>query len=280
MVEALRQTQVAGVTTNIDYLVSVISHQAFQEAEFDTGFIEYHQADLSPGNEPAPPEILSLAALYQVLRRACLAGENAAISADPTSPWWATDSWRLNLLDEEHFRFHDGVREHEVGVTVAGKRHNTDPYPSAENNIPGQSGNDYVVRTGGKVIRSSGRLEPDSRLVAMLDNTQWRTAVVEDHEHLIIFGPDHTYRLKRVTDTGYSSEEEASGTLISPMPGRVMEVMAAEGQQVKKGDALLVLEAMKIEHIIAAPHDGTVHSLHYRTGDMVEEGVELLLLTD
>ena len=37
---------------------------------------------------------------------------------------------------------------------------------------------------------------------------------------------------------------------------------------------------MKIEHIIAAPHDGTVHSLHYRTGDMVEEGVELLLLTD
>ena len=114
----------------------------------------------------------------------------------------------------------------------------------------------------------------------MLDNTQWRAAVVEDHEHLIIFGPDHTYRLKRVTDTGYSSEEEASGTLISPMPGRVMEVMAAEGQQVKKGDALLVLEAMKIEHIIAAPHDGTVHSLHYRTGDMVEEGVELLLLTD
>ena len=280
MVEALRQTQVAGVTTNIDFLASVISHQAFQEAEFDTGFIERHQADLSPGNEPALPEILSLAALYQVLRRTCLAGENAAISADPTSPWWATDSWRLNLLDEEHFRFHDGIREHEVGVTVAGKRHITDPYHSTENNKPAQSGNDYLIRAGGKLIRSSGRLEPDRGLVAMLDNTQWRAAVVEDHEHLIIFDPDHTYRLKQVTDTGYSSEEEASGTLISPMPGRVIEVMAAAGQQVKKGDALLILEAMKIEHIIAAPHDGTVQSLHYQADDMVGEGVELLVLAD
>ena len=280
MVEALRQTQVAGVTTNIDFLASVISHQAFQEAEFDTSFIQRHQADLSPGNEPAPPEILSLAALYQVLRRTCLTGENAAISADPTSPWWATDSWRLNLLEEEHFRFHDGIREHEVGVTVAGKRHITDPYPSAENDNPGQSGNDYLIRTGGKVIRSSGRLEPDHGLVTMLDNTQWRAAVVEDHEYLILFDPDHTCRLKRVTDTGYSSEEETSGNLISPMPGRVIEVMTAEGQQVKRGDALLILEAMKIEHIIAAPHDGTVQSLHYRADDMVGEGVELLVLTD
>ena len=280
MVEALRQTQVAGVTTNIDFLASIISHQAFQAAEFDTGFIERHQADLSPGNEPASPEILSLAALYQVLQRTCLAGENAAISADPTSPWWATDSWRLNLVEEEHFRFHDGVREHEVGVTVAGKRHFTDPYPSTENNKPGHSGNDCLIRTGGKVIRACGRLEPDRGLVAMLDNTQWRTAVVEDHEHLIIFNSDQTYRLKQVTDTGYSSEEEASGTLISPMPGRVIEVMAAAGQQVKKGDALLILEAMKIEHIIAAPHDGTVQSLHYRTDDMVDEGVELLVLAE
>ena len=236
--------------------------------------------DLRMCNVRPDPNLCSLAALYQVLRRTCLAGENAAISADPTSPWWATDSWRLNLLDEEHFRFHDGIREHEVGVTVAGKRHITDPYHSTENNNLGQSGNDYLIRTGNKVIRACGRLEPDRGLLAMLDNTQWRTAVVEDHEHLIIFDPDHTYRLKQVTDTGYSSEEEASGTLISPMPGRVIEVMAAAGQQVKKGDALLILEAMKIEHIIAAPHDGTVQSLHYQADDMVGEGVELLVLAD
>ena len=280
MLGALHQTQVAGITTNIDFLNSVISHQAFQGAEFDTGFIERHQSDLFPDKEPVPPDILSQAALYQVLRRTSLADRNAATSVDPTSPWWETDCWRLNLIDEEYFRFHDGVREHEVGVAVAGERHITDPCSSDGNNKPGQSGIDYVIRTGDKIFQASGTLEPDSGLAAILDNTQRRADVVEDHEHVIIFASGHTYRLKRVIDTGYSSEEEVSGNLISPMPGRVIEVMTTEGQQVKKGDALLVLEAMKIEHIITAPHDGTVQSLHYRADDMVREGVELLVLTD
>ncbi len=62
------------------------------------------------------------------------------------------------------------------------------------------------------------------------------------------------------------------------MPGAIIEVMVEAGQQVNKGDTLLVLEAMKIEHTISAPHDGTVQALHYQAGDMVEEGVELLRL--
>ena len=278
MLGALRRTQVAGVITNIDFLGSVISHQAFQEADFDTGFIELYQGDLFPDKEPVSPDILSLVALYQVLRRTSLAGQYAAASGDPTSPWWETDSWRLNLVDEEYFRFHDGVREHEVGVTAAVRCYINGLGTSTGNNKPGQSGNDYVIRTGGRIFRAFGKLEPDSGLAAILDNTQRRACVVEDNEHLIIFDSGHTYRLKQVTGTSHSSEEETSGNLISPMPGRVIEVMATEGQQVKKGDALLVLEAMKIEHIIAAPHDGTVQSLHYRADDMVREGVELLSL--
>ena len=278
MLGALRRTQVAGVITNIDFLGAVISHQAFQEADFDTGFIELYQGDLFPDKEPVSPDILSLAALYQVLRCTSLAGQYAAASGDPTSPWWETDSWRLNLVDEEYFRFHDGVREHEVGITAAGRCYINGLETSTGNNEPGQSGNDYVIRTGGRMFRASGKLEPDSGLAAILDNTQRRACVVEDNEHLIILDSGHTYRLKQVTGTSHSSEEEISGNLISPMPGRVIEVMATEGQQVKKGDALLVLEAMKMEHIIAAPHDGTVQSLHYRADDMVDEGVELLSL--
>ena len=117
-------------------------------------------------------------------------------------------------------------------------------------------------------------------MTAILDNTQRHADVVEDHEHLIVFAAGNTYRLKRISDFNYSSGEETSGNLISPMPGTVIEVMASEGQPVKKGETLLVLEAMKIEHTIVAPHDGTVQSLHYRTGDMVDEGVELLVLAD
>ena len=115
-------------------------------------------------------------------------------------------------------------------------------------------------------------------MTAILDNMQRRADVVEEHEHLVIFDAGHSYRLKHAPDSDHSSEEEAPGSLISAMPGRVVEVMVSEGQQVKKGDALLVLEAMKIEHIIAAPHDGTVQSLHYHEGELVEEGMQLLVL--
>ena len=144
----------------------------------------------------------------------------------------------------------------------------------------GQTGRAYIISVNGQSIQASGRLETDGSLTAILDGTQRRIDVAEDHDHLVIFDSGNTCRLKRLSDGGHSTEEEAAGNLISPMPGTVIEVMTSEGQQVKKGDALLVLEAMKIEHVIAAPHDGTVQSLHYRAGDMVEEGVELLVLAD
>ena len=267
MLEALRQILVAGVTTNIDFLTSVISHKAFQAADFDTGFIDRYLAELVPEKAPASPGVLALAALYQALRRDSRSRREAATSDDPASPWWATDNWRPNLVEEEHFSFQDSAREHEVGIAVAGNRCE-------------HSERDYVIRTGGQVMRASGRLEADGRLTATLDGTQRRTDVVEDHDHLVLFEAGNTCRLKRLSDGSHSTEEEATGSLISPMPGTIIEVMAGEGQQVRKGDTLLVLEAMKIEHTIVAPHDGTVQALHYRAGDMVEEGVELLALAE
>ena len=267
MIEALRQIRVAGVTTNIDFLTSVISHEAFQAADFDTGFINRYLAELVPEKAPPDPDILALAALYQALRRDSRSCREAATSDDPTSPWWATDNWRPNLVEEEHFSFHDGTGEYEVGIAVTGNRRE-------------HSERDYVIRTGGQVMRASGRLEADSGLTAIMDTAQRRVDVVEDHDHLVIFEAGNTCRLKQLSDGGHSTEEEATGNLISPMPGTIIEVMASEGQQVSKGDTLLVLEAMKIEHTIVAPHDGTVQTLHYQAGDMVEEGVELLVLAE
>ena len=280
MHEALSQTQIAGVTTNINFLGSVISHEAFQAAELDTGFIGRHQATLLPNTGTIDTDIPVLAALYKVLQRERLANEHAASSPDPTSPWRATDNWRLNLVEEERFRFHDGAGEYEVRIAASGARYITEPRPATESNKPEYSGDEYVIRIGDQIIHASGNLDRDGRLTAILDNTQRHITVVEDHAQLVIFHAGRTHRLERVSDTFHSSEEETTGNLISPMPGRIIEVMTTAGQQVKKGDALLVLEAMKMEHIITAPHDGMVQSLYYHAGDMADEGVELLLLTD
>ncbi len=288
MLDALSRTRVAGVATNIEFLASVISHEAFQAADIDTGFIELHHADLFPDTETVSPDILCLATLYQMLRRAYRNGQEAVSSADPMSPWWTTDSWRPNLVDEEHFRFHDGVREHDATVKqITPHRPGTPPRPgtdrrSCEHRKPpaDHDANAFTITVDGRSLYASGRLEPAGRLTAILDNRQRCVDVVEEHDHLAIFDQGRTHRLQEVTYAGHSAEEEASGNLISPMPGRVVEVVVKEGQQVNKGDALLVLEAMKIEHIIAAPQDGTVQSLHYHEGELVEEGMELLALAD
>lgn len=70
------------------------------------------------------------------------------------------------------------------------------------------------------------------------------------------------------------------GGLISPMPGKIFKVLVSVGDEVKKGEPLLILEAMKMEHSIKAPHDGVVKSIDYKEGDQVDGGVELACLDE
>ena len=72
--------------------------------------------------------------------------------------------------------------------------------------------------------------------------------------------------------------EAVTGLLTAPMPGRIIKVMAQAGRKVAKGDPLLILEAMKMEHTITAPADGVVKELHYAAGEQVLEGAELIRL--
>jgi 3-methylcrotonyl-CoA carboxylase alpha subunit len=71
-------------------------------------------------------------------------------------------------------------------------------------------------------------------------------------------------------------EEVRSGSLAAPMPGKVIRVMSRPGEAVKKGQPLLILEAMKMEHTITAPMDGVVKAVHFGAGEQVLEGIELI----
>jgi 3-methylcrotonyl-CoA carboxylase alpha subunit len=70
--------------------------------------------------------------------------------------------------------------------------------------------------------------------------------------------------------------EAEGGRLTAPMPGKIVAVLTAKGKSVEKGAPLLIMEAMKMEHTIAAPVDGTVEDLLYAVGDQVAEGAQLL----
>ena len=79
----------------------------------------------------------------------------------------------------------------------------------------------------------------------------------------------------RATRARAAASGEHGGDLFSPMPGRVRKTLVEQGQAVSRGQVLLVLEAMKMEHAIRAPRDGVVKRLHVREGELVEAGKEL-----
>ena len=74
--------------------------------------------------------------------------------------------------------------------------------------------------------------------------------------------------------------DAAAGRLTAPMPGRVVQVLVWAGDAVRQGQPMMVVEAMKMEHTIAAPRDGTVAAVHFAPGELVEEGAELIALAD
>jgi 3-methylcrotonyl-CoA carboxylase alpha subunit len=84
------------------------------------------------------------------------------------------------------------------------------------------------------------------------------------------------YRLEREREGARPSARQAAGGLEAPMPGKVTAVRVVAGQAVRKGDEVLVVEAMKMENALRSPRDGTVKSVGVKVGDMVSPGVVLV----
>jgi len=254
---ALGEVRAVGVTTNAPFLRAVAEHKAFAKGKFDTGFIERHKAELIPVVTSAPDDVLAFAALAVVLEQARSAKLRAAASEDPYSPFNRSDGWRLN--DDAHtvLRFDDGGNE--VAVTVHYRR------------------DGYVFDLPGGSIAVHGELEGDGSLRADIGGTRGRGAVIRQGLGLHVFIDGRVQRLEIIDPLAAVSDLEAGGgRLTAPMPGKIIAVNVKAGAAVARGTALLVMEAMKMEHTIAAPDDGTVTAVHFKVGEQVDEGTELI----
>jgi 3-methylcrotonyl-CoA carboxylase alpha subunit len=255
---ALEAYQVAGIVSNVDFLAAVMRHPAFAAADLDTGFIDRHLADLVPAEGDADDRTLAVAALDALLRRRKAAAEAAARSGDPHSPWARVDGWRLNDEGRETLHFVDGEKEIEIGVC----------YPA---------GGGFRLELPGGTVEADGRLDDAGDLTLRLDGLSLRASVVHHGQDLTVLVGGRSRRLKRrepmdVADFVF----EDTGRVTAPLPGKVVQVLTAPGAKVRKGEALLVMEAMKMEHTIAAPADGTVARVGFAEGEQVEEGAELI----
>ncbi|MEO1225709.1 MAG: acetyl/propionyl/methylcrotonyl-CoA carboxylase subunit alpha [Pseudomonadota bacterium] len=250
---ALSQTKVAGPATNLGFLRRIIRHQAFSpgrgDPDLDTGFIERFRGTLLPEPEAAPAEAILLAVLGVTLdRRSSAAGSR-------TDPWSATDGWRLNGLFDEALSLSDGDRD--LAVTV---RH----------------GGDQRMVIDGTTYQVTGNLQ-QSDLTATIDGRRTRATFLRDGLDLTILTETGDFQFTLDDPIARADiDDAATGSLASPMPGKIVTVLVAEGDAVTRGQALLVLEAMKMEHTVKAPADGMIGRLPYRAGDQVDEGVELV----
>jgi 3-methylcrotonyl-CoA carboxylase alpha subunit len=255
--QALAEVEIAGVTANVAFLRRVVGSRAFAAAELDTGLIERNRKELFQ-IDPLPHEMLAAAAFAELAEEERVARERATASGDPHSPWHRVDGWRLNEDSHHDFVFLDGDAPHTVRLSFL------------------ESG--LRVSVDGKAHALSGERLPDGRLLVRLDARAFKARAVREGEAWHIFCDGEHRRLALRQELAGAGEDARSGSLAAPMPGKVIKVLTEAGAKVTKGQALLILEAMKMEHTITAPADGVVKEIHYNAGEQVLEGVELISL--
>ena len=255
--QALAEVEIAGPKTNVAFLRRVAASRAFAAAELDTGLIERNRAELLLSKEISD-EALAVAAFAEIAEEERAARERAAVSADPHSPWDRVDGWRLNEDSHHEFVFLEGEARHPVRLQFL------------------ESG--LRVTVNGKSHALSGENLPDGRLQVRLDGRVFKARAVRDGHDWHVFCEGDYRRLSLLQELGSPDEAAHTGSLAAPMPGKVIKVMTETGAKVTKGQALLILEAMKMEHTITAPADGVVKEIHYGAGEQVLEGAELITL--
>lgn len=256
---ALAEYEISGIATNLGFLARLAAQVDYAAGAIDTGFIARHRSDLVPEAEPAPAWVLAAASLTLLRDQTMGALKLAAQSQDPHSPWNRRDGWRLNGDTYQDLAFLDG--EERRAVRVHYRREG------------------YQLDLPGGTVAAQADVAPDGTLRLTLDGVVRRARVLRWNDEFTVHHESGAHRLTYIDPLAPQLEEElAGGQLAAPMPGRIIQVLAEPGIEVRRGQALVVLEAMKMEHTIVAPADGIVASVGYGVGDLVEEGAELLVL--
>ncbi|MES3025928.1 MAG: acetyl/propionyl/methylcrotonyl-CoA carboxylase subunit alpha [Pseudomonadota bacterium] len=260
MSQALAEFQIVGLATNIAFLKRLVEGQSFSSADLDTGLIERDAETLFPQPKAVPVGALALAAVALIEAEK---DGSTAVSANRADPWGNALGWRLNSAYQRQLSFSD-----EYSAARDMKHYKVDLTYRA-------GGWDLAV--GGIEAALSVTRREGAELSIKLGATSMHGTVRRDGEIFHVFSGGRHFQLHYNDPMAHAGEVEAAGgRLTAPMPGKVVAVLATKGQQVKKGDPLVIMEAMKMEHTIGAPSDGLVEEILYQVGDQVADGAPLL----
>jgi len=258
--EALSQTRIVGLTTNVQFLRHIIRTDSFATAKLDTALIQREDKALF-GQEAVGLPLAAASVVAHTLHQ-----ELAQVGHDPFSQ---RDGWRAYGVATRPF----GFNFHGASYTAV-LRYLADGVLQL---AVGEGEGDDAV-TGALVWRSEG----DALHVSFAEQNARVQVFIEAQAHeevAHVFAQQGATRITVVDALAHAGDtQEAGGRLTAPMPGKVVSFAVAAGDKVKAGQPLAVMEAMKMEHTIAAPADGEVLELLYAPGDQVTEGAELLKL--
>jgi 3-methylcrotonyl-CoA carboxylase alpha subunit len=240
---ALADYEILGPSCNLPLLKRIAANTAFEAGKTTTSFLQEHDLTEPQPARPVPREALLLAAAAEL--------HSIPASSDP----FAAGPWRLlgaTILDYEG---HSSVEAERAGPGRLSI---------------GAEGEESIVEV---LYYGEGHIR------TLIDNEPVEAGILLDAYEIIVSLRGDTHTLHKPTppsvdEAGPGADSAAS--LTAPMPGTVVKVLVEEGQEVEEGQLLLVLEAMKMEQPVSAPHAGVVHSLPFDEGSMVPGGAVLV----
>jgi len=255
---ALKNFHVAGIATNISFLHQLANHDVFIDADLDTHFLDKHGESLTSNIAIATPQIIAAASLEIMLSQSVSDNNyqsSGKLDFDQYSPWKEKTGWRLNE-DNYHLielEFGDQL----ISVTTHFRN----------------SG--FMLEFNQESYQVSGRLV-GNKIYLNMDGHQSVISYAKKNNHLVLFNNASNWNFIVRDNSVATIEQDDQANLVAPMPGTVIDVLVKNGEQVEANQALIVMEAMKMEHTIKAHKDMTVNEVLYKIGDLVDEGAELI----
>ena len=251
LIRALAETAVFGLTTNKRFLIDCLETDAFAGGEATTAFIE----EQLPAADPAPsgPEF-AVAAAAAVLKY--LVDRDAAFGSSLNVSPELLD-WTSAGALESRYGLTAGETVFDLSVSPAGAR-------------------EYTVRGDSESIDVTVVSVDEGRAVVGIDGAHRRLLFHADGDAFYLSEAGRNYRFDSGRSVALLQDAQGGGRVVAPMHGKILEIAVEPGDRVNRGDRLLVIEAMKMQHVIVAPAAGAVADILQRAGVQVAAGDPLV----
>mmetsp|Transcript_20611 Transcript_20611/g.39880 ORF Transcript_20611/g.39880 Transcript_20611/m.39880 type:complete len:728 (+) Transcript_20611:36-2219(+) len=270
---ALSEIQVVGLPTNVAFVRECLKHPEFKKGEVETNFIEDYYTDLfepfEATKEAHAARVSAALLAYRMIEYASAEADAAAArSDDPNSPWHTRGHARVNTPRPGAFS---------MPLKLLSTKAESEPVDMKIEVVEAEGNTVTLKVDDSPEMDVIGLHEPGSdELVALVDGKKYKAEIVASGDEVYVFSDDGTVTFEMKRANFGASEGLGGDGCLSPMAGKVVKLLAAPGQAFKKGDQLVILEAMKMEHTVKAPRNGTVKEVLCAEGDFVE-GKKLII---